>query len=371
MQRIFQIFTPFVAMMTIIYASGCEMEEEKVEVIASALGVAVAGSYAYVTTGGAGLRVVDISNPRTPKEVGVYETGHGWFSDVAVSDGYAYVAGGKNIGLRVVDVSNPTDPKEVGIYETKYGYVFEVAVSGSYAYVGGRHIGLRVVDVSNPTDPKEVGRCDETSYYVNDDVAVSESYAYVAKSSGVHRSGLYVVDVSNPTDPKEVGVCEIETSSYRFKNVVVSGSYAYVGGQRTGLHVVDVSNPTDPKEVGVYEPEYDYDYCKVAVSGSYAYVGDKNIGLCVIDVSNPTDPKEVGRCGILPVSVVKFSEGIEDIAVSGSYVYVATFGYDVLNSIPVGTGSGLHAVDISNPTTPKKVGFYETPTIWEERREYY
>ena len=40
----------------------------------SAYGVAVSGNYAYVADYGAGLRVVDVSNPANPVEVGYYDT---------------------------------------------------------------------------------------------------------------------------------------------------------------------------------------------------------------------------------------------------------------------------------------------------------
>jgi hypothetical protein len=36
--------------------------------------------------------------------------------------------------LRVIDVSNPSSPREVGFYDTP-GWAYGVAVSGSYAYV--------------------------------------------------------------------------------------------------------------------------------------------------------------------------------------------------------------------------------------------
>ncbi len=62
-----------------------------------------------------GLRVVDVSNPAQPREVGFYDT-PGWAEGVAVSGAYAYVADGD--GLRVVDVSNPAQPREVGFYDT-------------------------------------------------------------------------------------------------------------------------------------------------------------------------------------------------------------------------------------------------------------
>ncbi len=59
--------------------------------------------------------------------------------DVAVSGGYAYVADGSSAGLRVIDVSVPSAPVEVGFVDTP-GIAGGVAVSGDYAYVATRGV---------------------------------------------------------------------------------------------------------------------------------------------------------------------------------------------------------------------------------------
>ena len=56
-----------------------------------ALGIAVQGNYSYVATSLTGLRVVDVSNPANPVEVGYYDP-HGDFRSVTVSENYAYAA---------------------------------------------------------------------------------------------------------------------------------------------------------------------------------------------------------------------------------------------------------------------------------------
>jgi hypothetical protein len=47
-------------------------------------------------------------------------------------------------GLRVIDVSNPSSPREVGFYET-LGLAEDVAVSGTYAYVADGEGGLVIL----------------------------------------------------------------------------------------------------------------------------------------------------------------------------------------------------------------------------------
>jgi hypothetical protein len=64
--------------------------------------MAVAGRYLYAADGPNGLRIVDVSNPAVPIEVGSYDT-PGYARDVTVLNGYAYVADGQS-GLRIINV---------------------------------------------------------------------------------------------------------------------------------------------------------------------------------------------------------------------------------------------------------------------------
>ncbi|NIV33636.1 MAG: hypothetical protein GWN58_30575, partial [Anaerolineae bacterium] len=86
--------------------------------------VAVAGDYVYVAAFVDGLRIIDVSDPAAPFEVGFYYTG--WYAlGVAVAGPYAYVANDGS-GLRIIDVSDPSAPFEVGFYDTP-GYARGVA----------------------------------------------------------------------------------------------------------------------------------------------------------------------------------------------------------------------------------------------------
>jgi hypothetical protein len=77
--------------------------------------------------------VIDVSDPRSPQEVGFYDT-PGYARSVAVSGRYAYVADA-GAGLRVIDVSNPSSPREVGFYETPGDGSWTWRSRGAYVYV--------------------------------------------------------------------------------------------------------------------------------------------------------------------------------------------------------------------------------------------
>jgi DNA-binding beta-propeller fold protein YncE len=107
-----------------------------------ALAVAVQEAYAY-TGEGLRLTILDISNAGSPTVVGKTVPMLDDVVDVAVAGDYAYVAD-LGAGLRVVDVSDPANPTEVRYYDTP-GYANDVAVApaGDYVYVADRGLCLR------------------------------------------------------------------------------------------------------------------------------------------------------------------------------------------------------------------------------------
>ncbi len=87
---------------------------------------------AFVYLAGFGFRIIDVSNPEDPEEVGEYEIpGDG--RDVEIIDNIAFIAAGDG-GLRLYDVSEWDDIEEIGYYETRKPAGL-VSVNGYYAYV--------------------------------------------------------------------------------------------------------------------------------------------------------------------------------------------------------------------------------------------
>jgi DNA-binding beta-propeller fold protein YncE len=256
--------------------------------------VAVTGNYAYVADEGSGLRIINVSNPATPTEVGFYDT-PGWAQGVAVAGNYAYVADGGS-GLRIINVSNPATPTEVGFYDSP-GNAEGVAVVGNYAYVADRG-GLRIINVSNPAAPTQVGFCN-TPEDAND-VAVAGNYAYVADWNG----GLRIINVSNPAAPTQVGFYDT-SSVWCAYGVAAAGNYAYVADCSHGLRIINVSNPVSPTEVGFYDtPGESFG---VAVAGNYAYVADREGGLVILRFTGG-GPIDLSVDSVSPVQVVEMSE---------------------------------------------------------------
>jgi hypothetical protein len=293
----------------------------------SALGISISGIYAYLADGDYGLVIINISDPTQPFMVGSIDT-PGTAYDVVVSGNYAYVVDDAK-GLRVINISNPVNPYEVGFYDTPGGAV-GLTVYGQYAYVADESAGLRIIRISNPSNPIEVGFFDPQ--YNVWDVAISGVYAYLANEYG----GFKVVYIASPYYPYEIGSYDLNY----VKHVAVSGEFAYVPDESSPfLWVFDISNPNNPIVAGQYDlSRVAYD---VAISGEYAYIAYDSSGMGIINISSPSIPTET--------SIYDTSDVALGIAISGSYGYISD-GAD-----------GLRAINISNPAAPFQVGFYDSP----------
>jgi hypothetical protein len=365
------------------------------DTLTTVLNVAVSGSYAYITEwiGGdrGAMRVIDVAQPSAPHEVGSVSV-PGRPVDIIVSDRNAYIryesADGPRCDLGVIDISLPPRPELKATFEetrrsgcgvglgnrldtmaASNGYLYilhegllildvnepsapavvswvndiagffqwarSVALRGDKAYVGTGK-GLIVFDIADPTSPQLVG-----SFSRPDDptsVAIFEGYAYL----GTCHDGLAVVDVSDPSSPQFIRSLYIGSC---VRSIVLQGPYLYVAAFPTELLVFDLSQPALPRKVSSVDWLRHFTEIDVVVSGSYAYVVDLE-ALRVVHISDPLSPQVIGLIDIV---------GAIAVAVHDNYVYVAVTPYAVGGSYRV-KDSALWVIDVSNPTSPSKIG---------------
>jgi hypothetical protein len=287
----------------------------------------VSENYAYLCSGGWGLRIIDISDPTNPYEVGFFDTSNCLFSakGVYVFGNYAYVAGGL-AGLYILDVSDPSNPQMLGVYDS-VSDVNEVYFSDGYAYLTDGYHGLRIIDVSNPFDPWEVGDFLTDGNVV--DVYIRGIYGYL-----VDGERLWILDISEPTDPQEIGFVDVPALS-----VQPIGNYVCTANGNYGLSVINISNLSYPYQVGDFKTPGPS--LGIYVRGNYAFLATGESGLKVIDISEPNEPREVGSYDT-PGSA-------RDILLAGDYAYIAC------------EQGGIRIFDISDPSNPEEVGSY-TPS---------
>lgn len=284
----------------------------------SANTLALSGGRAYLGQGPR-VQVFDLSQADSPHWLGESPILPGMIEDMAVQDGYAYVATGAG-GLRVLDLTDDSAPREVGGLNTT-GPVVGVAVLGVHAYMAG-YRDLSVVDVTQPAQPREVARVYGIGHARA--LALAGDRLYVAMDSW-----LAVLDLSSPAAPVLLG--STDHLPGEISSLVVDGSHILLAAGSAGLLVIDVADPSGPRHIGQLDtPGRAVD---VALAAGRAIVADQGIGLTVADLANPAQPVVLGRLDTLP--------GAYRLRIAGSVAYVAD------------RGLGLRVVDLSELAAPR------------------
>lgn len=337
-------------------------------------GVATDGALAYVAAGRAGVRILDVTDPARPSEVGAWDS-PGNAEGIAVVGAVAYVADGP-FGLRALDVSDPCRPVALGsAFETSFA--FGVAVQGGHAFVAAAGAGLLVADVKDPAHLVEVATLDTPGF--TRAVATSGTIAYLADQWG----GVRIISIADPAHPVEIGSFALPSWAF---GVALSGSTLLVADGSQGLRALDVSDPRSPREVGAYPITWQH-AAAVTVTDGTAYVAVRGEGLHVVDVRNPAAPRRLSGASQLAearaavavgdlayvaaadqgLRVVDLAAGAREIGVieAGDFAYcVATMGQRTLVVGSTGIGSpGVRFFDLSDPVTPRAQSVLAGPRI--------
>jgi len=237
------------------------------------------GNYVFVGDGSAGVRAIDVSNPRLPVIVDTIDPGS--VNDVYGEGNYLYATEtASDDELIAYDVSNPSDLQQLDrlIFSSVYG-VFAlndfVFVAGDRSG-GGNNRGLYIVDASNKSDLTNRGRANQN--YARSSFVVGNT-AFLAIGS----NGFATVDVTNKDAP--VVLDTYDTSGYGW-STLIEGNYGFGADGEAGLQVFDISNLNNIQLADNFDtPDYSY---SVFVLGNKAYVADYS-SLQILDVSDPNN----------------------------------------------------------------------------------
>lgn len=282
-----------------------------------ALDVAAAGTTVYLAGNGY-LVVVDASVPATPAQTKSFTVAAGRPCALVMNGAIAYL-GAQGGGVQIVDTA-PATPTILGAYRNVADNVYDVAVTGGKAYFAVLPLGLMILDMATPQRPSLLGYLSVPSAPIA--VAVSGTTAFVA-----HSAGIRVVNASDPSAP----VLIRDISAGWTYGLRVGGNYIFAAANSTtaGLKVWRVSD-------GVQMASLDIGGAGRAIEllDSVAYMTD-GVDLVTVDISNPTLPAILGRAMCVGSG--------ERVTVSGHHAFVST-------------NVGLEVFDISAPSSPYWVG---------------
>jgi hypothetical protein len=259
------------------------------------------GGFAYVANSFAGMKVLNVTNPATPAQVGSYDTASKTleFYCVAARDSFAYL-GIQNWepGFRVINVSDRTDPTLLCTCDV-WNPAYAVVIRDSLAYLPEDY-KLEIFSIANPRDPRLVGSCGLSNSGAN--LWLVDTLAYVASWPAE------IVNVRDPSKPVVIGSINASAAG-----ICVRDTFAYLALDTGGLETWNVANPSQAYPVDRIEyPDFGYD---VVVADSLLYFGGDD--LRVLNLDDPAHPREIGH---YPTPDIVFR-----LFCSFPYVYAACF----------------------------------------------
>jgi hypothetical protein len=276
--------------------------------------ISVDGDRAYVADYRFSLKILDISDPTNPQELGGIDSAHVASEAVVARDSFAYVEWSAPVALRSICVTDPTRPTLAGGGAAQT-LPSDMVLRDTLLYVAGR-LRFNVLNVARPRQPVLVGSC--VIQGTGTDLTLVDSLAYVSSLPSS------IISVSDPANPRVIGT--LPMCAY---GIVVTDTFATASDGGDSLIVYSVSNPTAPRWLSSVAlpgaPQYTMDIelvgTKLYTTGSYVHV---------LDVSDPVNPRDLGRW--------RPPYAGRRIAWSAPYLYTACWdaGVCILETLPVG-----------------------------------
>ena len=214
------------------------------------------------------------------------------------ADGFlAYLVSFKG-DMQILDITTPEGPFKLGaVLADQHGDAgqwSDIAVTDRFAYVCAGTSGLYGLDIRNPRNPPWQTTA---SNALNDctDVAVHMPFVYaLGSSSGLHVFELMGQDSNSMPDLYEVATWKLPQglsgSAYSSLSLDPQRRLLYVSALWNGVTVLDVSDPSRPQVLSSMDPGRAYG---LAFSGKYLFAGDDYV-VHIIDVGDPLNPQEAG-----------------------------------------------------------------------------
>lgn len=266
------------------------------------------------------------------------------------------------------------------------------APGGVEIAIWGHEHGTAFVDATVPSAAHEIYNLPGPQSTWRD-IKTYQHYAYIVTEGAGAGTGLQIVDLSNPLVPVHVATYTANsfTTAHNIWIDTQTGiAYACGASPGGGMHVLSLANPVAPVEVDYFNPYYIHD---LWVGDGVGYAGAINSGtLRVLDLANPSNPvttathayagaathnawPNAAKTHVLTTDEVGGGHvKIWDIsalpAISLASEYQVTSESAIVHNVLLRNdmayisyyAAGTRIVDVTDPTTPVEVGYYDTTT---------
>jgi choice-of-anchor B domain-containing protein len=284
------------------------------------------------------------------------------------SDGREYAFELARTGASVVRLTDPAHPVEVAFFNLYDNEWHEGRQYRNWFYIttedrsGGRSfIGLTIIDMSDPDHPHTVSEYHSGLFSAHTiEIDTARGYLYAAGAigaiaQGTYAQGMFIYSLADPENPVLLTVYGDGFLEY-IHTIHVDGTRGYASMQIAGkTRILDLTDPAHPvtlaefetpggRAPGVTQRSRTHSAWNTP-DGRYLVVSDEvsGVGLYVYDIQDLANIRQVYSFQGMPPRTIA-----HDPVVRGNLLFQAYYT------------AGAHVYDISNPTWPAEVGFYDT-----------
>ena len=271
------------------------------------------------------IEAINVSDPRNPVSVGAYFTDFPW--QVMIDSDVLYVL--SDGVIKLVSVQNPASMFELGDYVCSlsgYYYVRETVL-----YMCPEGTGLNIVDTSDPQNITLISSIMQGGDFIQ--TIPFDNYVISVEQS----PGFRIFDVSDPGDP--LPVSQFVYGGGGIEDLDIENGVAACAYWEQGMVTVDISDPANPVEMGFINAPFWFK--DVEVLNGYAYLCTMYQDFIVVNIGDPYNPYIEGTYD------PGFTQ-LKEMASDGNYAYISE------------SGNGIEVLDISNPSNPFHVTYYDT-----------
>ena len=285
---------------------------------------------------------VDITDPSNPVELGRISGGNSIWRDLKYWNRHVYIGTEASDGVKVVSVDDPDNPTLVSTI-SDFGNSHNIHIdSDGYLYVvGASSYDVWIYDLSMPAFPQLVGTW--SGEYLHD----IEVYNNKLYGAAIYSGLFYIIDVSDKTNP-------VTLTSYNTGGGYVSThdcavtydeQYLITGDESTGGHIKiwDIADYGNINLVAEYmtNPSHSAHNLYIRPDTNLLIISYYADGTRILDISDPTNPLEVAYYD---------TSNIEGLYVGnwGTYAYLPS-GYIISSDIETGMYVLMSPLIVSPP----------------------
>lgn len=310
-----------------------------------------------------GTTIVNCVDPRNIYQTGFISGANSTWRDARTYGTYAYVVTEGAGGVQVIDLSNPESPSLAGTFgTTRFGNAHNVCIDlgTGMLYAVGTNNGNVAFDLTtSPTNPAYVGSFGAGNSGYNHDLCVENGYFY---GSMIYNGYLRIADTSTfpPTTLSNTSTPNTFTHN-AWPNA--AGTVVCTTDERSGGVVAfyDITNKSSPQFLSQYTPNTAAIPHNAFIVGDVMHVSFYTEGYRAVDISDPTNPTEIGYYDTWPGGSGGFNGawGVYPFQPSGN-IYIS----DISTGLYVVTLNQLSVQSTPLGDTTDEIGPYDvTATV--------